>query len=359
MDRQTLQQLRIEPNERRRRSGPGGVLLLIIFLLTAGLGILAWPRKEATRTIGTLADARQNPAPTPAAPAVPTPPPPAPAGETPDPARARPGSGAPQGAGPGAGPRSPATPAAAGAVVLTTSGYIINRERIELSPRMLGVVKWLGVRKGDRVHAGDVVVLLDDAEQQARLKEAEAAVAAANQALERARLRYARIRQLSAQKIEAAEREEDARMEVAVLEAQLAQAAAGRGTAQTFLDWTVIRSPIDGVVLEKLVDVNELVSPQSFGGERSPSTALVALADPNDLQVEIDLNEADLAKVFLNQRCRVAPEAYPDRSYDGYVAEIAPEASRQKGTLQIKVQIVGPDRYLTPQLSAKVDFLAK
>jgi HlyD family secretion protein len=53
----------------------------------------------------------------------------------------------------------------------------------------------------------------------------------------------------------------------------------------------------------------------------------------------------------------VSPEAYPDKVYEGYVAEMAPEANRQKGTLQIKVQIVDPDRFLTPELSAKVDFL--
>jgi hypothetical protein len=74
--------------------------------------------------------------------------------------------------------------------------------------------------------------------------------------------------------------------------------------------------------------------------------------------VEIDLNEADLAKVFLHQKCKVSPEAYPDKSYAGSVAEIAPEANRQKGTLQVKVQILEPDRFLTPELSARVDFLA-
>jgi HlyD family secretion protein len=75
------------------------------------------------------------------------------------------------------------------------------------------------------------------------------------------------------------------------------------------------------------------------------------------LQVEIDLSESDVAKAFLGQECRVSPEAYPDRKYGGHVAEMAPEANRQKGTLQIKVQIHDPDRYLTPELSAKVDFL--
>ena len=127
--------------------------------------------------------------------------------------------------------------------------------------------------------------------------------------------------------------------------------------AQTFLDWCVIRSPIDGVILEKLVEPNELVMPQSFGGGRGPSTALVAMADPRDLQVEIDVNEADLSKISMNQKCRVSPEAYPDKIYSGHVAEIAPEADRSKGTLQIKVHIENPDKFLTPELSAKVDFL--
>ena len=73
--------------------------------------------------------------------------------------------------------------------------------------------------------------------------------------------------------------------------------------------------------------------------------------------MEIDLNEADVAKVSVGQKCRVSPEAYPDKTYEGYVAEKAPEANRQKGTLQVKVQIVNPDKFLTPELTAKVDFL--
>ena len=67
-------------------------------------------------------------------------------------------------------------------VVLTVNGYIINRERIEISPRFLGMVKWIGVKKGDAVTNGQVVVLLDDAEYQARLHQAEGAVANARAA---------------------------------------------------------------------------------------------------------------------------------------------------------------------------------
>jgi len=257
-----------------------------------------------------------------------------------------------------AGGQAPAEAGRAGEVVLTVSGYIINRERIELSPRFMGVVKWIGVRKGDAVTNGQVVVLLDDAESRARLLEATARLDNAKAAAERAQLANDRVTKLARDSVESKQMEDETRLNLAAAKAVVAEAEAQIALLKTYLDWTVIRSPINGVVLEKLVDANELVTPQSFGGTRGPSTALLAVADPGDLQVEIDVNESDLAKVFLNQKCRVSPEAYPDQHYEGYVAEIAPEASRQKGTLQIKVQIKRPDKYLTPELSAKVEFLA-
>lgn len=242
-------------------------------------------------------------------------------------------------------------------VVLTVSGYIINRERIEISPRFLGVVKWIGVKKGDVVTNGEVVVLLDDTEYKARLVQAEGQLANAKAMVAKDELSFQRVHQLAKTDIESKEAEDNARL---TLEADRAALAAARGAcdvARTYLDWCTIHSPIDGVVLEKLVSPNELVMPQSFGGARGPSTALIAVADPKDLQVEIDVNESDLAKISLNEKCRVSPEAFPEKTYAGHVAEIAPEADRAKGTLQIKVQIHEPDRFLTPELSAKVEFL--
>jgi HlyD family secretion protein len=269
---------------------------------------------------------------------------------------ARAGQGGVGGATPAA---SQSAPAAIGGSdsVLTVSGYIVNRERIEISPRFLGVVKWIGVKKGDPVTNGQVVVRLDDAEYRARMLQAEGQLNSARAGVERDRLAYERITNLISSAVESKQSEDNARLALEADRAALMAAQGNYDLAKTFVDWCVIRSPIDGVVLEKMVNPDELVMPQSFGGGRGPSTALLAVADLNDLQVEIDVNEADLSKISPNQKCRVSPEAYPDRSYAGYVSEIAPEADRAKGTLQIKVQIVQPDRFLTPQLSAKVDFL--
>jgi HlyD family secretion protein len=257
-----------------------------------------------------------------------------------------------------AGPTATVPAPKPGGSFLTVSGYIINRERIEISPRFMGMVKWIGVKKGDVVTNGQVVVLLDDSEYKAHLAELRGKKHQAQVALEKAQIWHDRVTQLSTQNVESKQVADDARLAVEAAKGSIEEIDGMIAGMNNYMDWTVIKSPINGVVLEKLVDPNELVTPQSFGGTRGPSTALVAVADPKDLQVEIDLNEADVAKVYLNQKCKVSPEAYPDRVYDGVVAEKAPEANRQKGTLQVKVQIVNPDEFLTPELSAKVDFLA-
>jgi HlyD family secretion protein len=248
--------------------------------------------------------------------------------------------------------------AKSGDAVLTVSGYVIPRERIEISPKFMGTVKWIGVKKGDRVRKDEIMVQLEDDEYRARLLEAQGRLALAEANLTNAELNLKRQIDLAKEKVETQRALDDAQRarDAALAEIRVAQGQVD--LAQTYLNWCTIRAPINGTILEKLAEQSELVVPQSFGGTRGPSTALVSLADLNDLQVEIDLNEADLSKIHMNQRCRVSPEAYPDKKYQGHVAEIAPEANRSKGTLQIKVQVEQPDEFLTPELTARVDFLA-
>jgi HlyD family secretion protein len=252
----------------------------------------------------------------------------------------------------------PATPAKAGDPVLTVSGYVIPRERIEISPKFMGTVKWIGVKKGDEVKKNDMIVLLEDDEYRARVMETEGRLALAEANLTNAELNLKRQIELSHKDVDSARALDDAQR---VRDGGVAEVKTAQGQlalAQTYLDWCTIHAPINGTILEKLVNPNELVVPQSFGGGNGPSTAFLAMADLTDLQVEIDLNEADTPKVHMKQRCHISPEAYPEKKYGGYVAEIAPEANRSKGTLQVKVQIENPDHFLTPELTAKVDFLA-
>jgi HlyD family secretion protein len=331
MDPNTLKALEIKPEAKSRSQSSIVFIFLAVVIITGTCAYFAWPRAEDSRRLA--------------------------GGKKENAAAANTASGTALSSSDAAA-RSGSVEKSGG-ILLTVSGYIVNRERIELSPRFMGVVKWIGVKKGDSVTNGQVVVLLDDAEQRARLLEAEGKLANTKVGLAKAELDYKRMQKLIAQHVETQQTEDDLRLRVESAKASIKEIEGVVELARTYLDWTVIRSPINGVILEKLVDPNELVTPQSFGGTRGPSTALIALADPKDLQVEVDLNESDLAKVSLGQKCNVSPEAYPDKIYEGKVAERAPEANRQKGTLQVKVQILNPDEFLTPELSAKVEFLSQ
>lgn len=293
--------------------------------------------------------------------------------------------------------------------VLTAGGYIIPRRKIQLSSKVTGRVASVEVEKGDLVKKGQVLVKLEDAEfraqvdeayanlqvAQARLKELEAGSrpqeieqARANVKLAEANLRNAKlnydraIRLLKsgviskgdydktetayevaqAQVIDAKKRYElvklgPRREQIELARNQVEAAKASLAGAQTLLEATEIKAPIDGTILEKLVEVGEMVT-TSFVGERGAKSSVVSLADLNDLQVELDISQSDFNKLQMNQKAIVTPEAYSDRKYDGILVEIAPEANRQKATVQVKVKILNPDKYLRPEMNAKVAFLA-
>ncbi len=345
MNEDQLQKLRISSEQKRRSSTPVWLIILIVLGITGVVAFFAFPRASDSIRAGLKSGSDSSKAKA--------------TGFTTNasgPSGTPSGSGKPGSSSSGFAASNPAA-GSSGDSLLTVSGYIIARERIELSPRFMGVVSWIGVKKGDAVTNGQTVALLDDSEYRARLAESDGQLAVAKVALEKATTDLRRASELVAQRVEMNKTLDDAKLAVASSEAQLKQIIGARRLIETWMDWCVIRSPVNGVVLEKLVDANELVSPQTFGGARGPSASLIALADLSDLQVEIDVNESDLAKISLGQPCRVSPEAYPAKVYDGVVAEIAPEANRAKGTLQIKVQIKKPDRFLTPELSAKVVFL--
>ncbi|MEP7274179.1 MAG: efflux RND transporter periplasmic adaptor subunit, partial [Acidobacteriota bacterium] len=127
--------------------------------------------------------------------------------------------------------------------------------------------------------------------------------------------------------------------------------------AETQLANTIIRAPTTGTILERIVEKGEFVT-TGFVGERGAKGYVVSMADLDDLQVELDINQNDFAKLGSKQRGKIRTDAFRDRSYDGAIEEIAPEANRQKATVQVKVKVENPDEFLRPDMNASVDFLA-
>ena len=121
----------------------------------------------------------------------------------------------------------------------------------------------------------------------------------------------------------------------------------------------MIRAPVNGTILERTAEKGELItSGFASTAEGGPQGEVVALADLNDIQVELDIAQDDFAKLGPNQKGIVTVDAFPDRKYNGVIAQISPEANRQKATVQVKVQILNPDDFLRPEMNATVKFLA-
>lgn len=299
---------------------------------------------------------------------------------------------------------------ASGPVTLTAGGYIVAHHTIEVSSKVVGKVVWVGVEKGDMVKEGQVLVRLDDSEYQAQLNQAKAnlgaleaklkalevgsrpqEILAAQAAVEQAQadtknaeLTLNRTRDLFNQKIDSQSQLDNAQAQYDMAKArqasarenfnlvkigpriedinfgraQVEQARASVAYAQTLEDATLVKAPVTGTVLERNIELGELVSNMSLGGTGGVKTSVVTLADLNDLQVELDINQNDFPKISPNQNCAVTADAYPDRVYKGVVQEISPEANRQKATIQVKVKILKPDSYLRPEMNGHVSFLA-
>ncbi|MEZ5354366.1 MAG: efflux RND transporter periplasmic adaptor subunit [Bryobacteraceae bacterium] len=299
---------------------------------------------------------------------------------------------------------------APGSIVLNATGYIVAHHKIQLTSKVVGKVAWIGVEKGDRVRKDQVIVRLEDEEYRAQLQQAkgnlanlearlkellngsrpeEVAVAKANLEQARAELANARINldrtsKLADAKVASVQAYDDAKARfdgqaarVASLErtyelvrigprqevieqvrGSILQAKGQVSFNETQLSNTVIRAPIAGTILERAVEIGEFVT-TGFVGERGAKGYVVSMADLNDLQVELDINQNDFAKLYPRQRAVVTTDAYRDRKYEGEIEEMSPEANRQKATVQVKVKVMNPDEYLRPEMNASVEFLAK
>jgi len=151
--------------------------------------------------------------------------------------------------------------------------------------------------------------------------------------------------------------------EIARAKGALTQAQGQLDYAKSQLDATVIRAPVTGTILDRTAEKGELITAQfASAAAGGPQGSVVSLADLNDLQVELDIAQADFARLGPTQKGIVTTDAYPDKQYDGVIAQISPEANRQKATVQVKVQVVNPAKYpdvqLRPEMNATVKFLA-
>src|SRR5262249_31571331 len=137
---------------------------------------------------------------------------------------------------------------------------------------------------------------------------------------------------------------------------QVTTAEAKIGEAQQNVDNCIIRAPFAGIVVSKDAQVGEMVSPISAGGGFT-RTGIATVVDMNSNEVEVDVNEAYIARVQPGQKCKATLDAYPDAPYPAKVRTVIPTADRQKATVKVRVTFDKLDSKILPDMGVKVAFL--
>jgi RND family efflux transporter MFP subunit len=269
---------------------------------------------------------------------------------------------------------SVATPqqVSAGTPLLTASGYVVARRKAVVSSKIQGKLSWLKGEEGTRVQENEVIARLEDPDYRATVERSRAAIENAQAAVVRAKADESEARRqfriadrLATENVGSRDARDAAQSRVNLAEASLSQAEAALSQSkadltfsQAQLENTYIRAPFTGVIVKKMAEVGESVAPIPPGVNISTSSgAIVALADLDTLEVEVDVAESNVAQLGAAQPAQVSVEAIPDKSFRAVLRQIIPTADRTKATVTVKVTILDRDRNLKPEMSARVTFL--
>ena len=255
---------------------------------------------------------------------------------------------------------------------LNASGYITPRRRATVAAKITGRVTGVFFDEGNNVKEGQLLATLDDSDVQKALTAAkadrnssEAAIADLQVQLRLAQIQLKRTNDLFEAKVHTQEALDNASASVDSLKAKIALARqqvigaeARIDEAQQAVDNCTIKAPFAGRIVSKDAQVGEMVSPVSAGGGFT-RTGIATIVDMKSNEIEVDVNEAYIAKVKEKQRVEARLDAYPDDKdkYGAHVRTVIPSADRQKATVKVRISFDKLDDKILPDMGVKVAFL--
>ena len=293
-------------------------------------------------------------------------------------------------------------------IALESRGYVIAKHQVLVSPQVSGRILSLNIEEGRRVVKGEILAEVERTEYQADydqmratlmrskaelselesgsrpqeiagaladLQEQEEVVSQLESEFKRMKdalrsnsVSVTEFEQAQASYLSTKKRVEKLRQSHSMMKegprkeriemarAAVIQAEANLDKSKWRLENCTLRAPITGTILKKNAEEGNLVNPVAFSG----STSVCDIADLSDLEIDLNIQERDVSKIYVNQQCEVRSEAFPKRVYKGTVSRLMPIADRAKGAVPVRVAVKVPEEeegvYLKPEMSAIVVF---
>jgi len=254
--------------------------------------------------------------------------------------------------------------------IIQATGSLAAVESVDVGTQISGTVKEVYIDYNSIVKKGDLIAEIDSStlkadvdEAKANLLSAEADLSNKRAVLENARKNLSRTKEL-AKKDLIAQSDVDADVkslltaeaDVAAYKADVAQYRALLSKAQINLGYTKIYSPVDGVVIAKNVDKGQTVA----ASYQTPSIAQIA-RDLKQMQIEVDVDEADIGGVRDGQKAEFTVDAYPNESFEGTVTQVrlSPTTTDNVVTYTVIVRVHNEKGLLLPGMTANVSLIVQ
>ncbi|PWR25722.1 efflux RND transporter periplasmic adaptor subunit [Zavarzinia aquatilis] len=253
-------------------------------------------------------------------------------------------------------------------VTVSATGSVKPVDQVDVGAEISGLVNELLVDYNDQVKAGQVLARLDTSlleakvrQSEANLLSAQAGVAEAQAALHLAEVTARRTQALADNRYASASARDKDIAELGRAQAALQSAQAGVKVAEAILtsdrsnlDKATIRSPVDGVVISRKVEVGQTI----VASLQTPVLFTVA-RDLTDMELSLDVDEADIGHVAEGQKATFTVDAYPTRLFDAVVTSVrlAPKSDQGVVTYEVLARVANPDLALRPGMTATADVI--
>lgn len=237
------------------------------------------------------------------------------------------------------------------AQAVSANGTLNPVTLISIGTQVSGRVSKLYVDFNDKVEKGQILLELDDSLFTAQIAQSQGTVRNAQSSVELAQANESRIRSLFAQDYVSAQELDQAVQALKSSRAQLETARAQLQRDQTNLSYSVIRSPVSGVVIARLVDVGQTVA-ASF---QTPELIKIA-QDLSKMQIDSSFAEADIGNIKVGQKVKFNVDAFQNRDFEGVVKQLRlnPSITSNVVTYDVVVSVDNPEQILLPGMTAYV-----
>jgi len=243
------------------------------------------------------------------------------------------------------------------ASLVTGSGKIQAKKDVKLSATVPGVIISLPVKDGDWVKKGQLLVQIDPSEYKSAAAQASAQLSSAKANFEQAELVFERQKKLFEKNLTSKEQYDATLTQYNVAKAQYDQSSASLRQSNDLLAKTTITAPMEGKITELMKKEGEMVT----GATYNP-TEIMTISDISLFEVEVEVDETDIAEVKLSQEAKIKIDAFPDTVFKGEVSEIGNTAKvtgygtqDQVVNFLVKVLLLDEVQGIKPGMSASVD----